>query len=114
MTLSNTPDCKLGPAEGTAMGILFSYCVRHDGGAAPNPFWGVCTLVICKPRIRRAAKVGDWVVGTGSRRSPVGDLSGAVVCAMRVGRKLTMAEYDAWVAAECTDKTPDPDHLDHR
>ncbi|MBU2547361.1 MAG: hypothetical protein KKB20_03030 [Proteobacteria bacterium] len=32
------------------------------GGAAPNPFRGVCILVIRKPGIRRAAEVGDWIV----------------------------------------------------
>jgi hypothetical protein len=96
------------------MGALFSYCVRYDGGAAPNPFWGVCTLVICKPRIRRAAGVGDWIVGTGSRRSPAGDLSGAVVYAMRVGRKLSMPQYDEWAAADCPGKISDPGHADRR
>jgi len=96
------------------MGELFSYCVRYDGGAAPNPFWGVCTLVICKPRIRHTAQPGDWVVGTGSCRSPVGDLSGAVVYAMQVGQKVTMAKYDDWAAAECPGKRPDPAHPDPR
>ena len=43
---------------------LFSYVLRYDDGAAPNPFWGTCTLAICKPAIRRKANLGDWVVGT--------------------------------------------------
>ena len=60
---------------------LYSYCLKHDRGAAPNPFWGVCTLVICKPVIRRTADVGDWVVGFGSKNSPIGDVSGKVVYA---------------------------------
>jgi hypothetical protein len=34
---------------------LFSYTVRVDDGAAPNPFRGLCTLAICKPAIRRGA-----------------------------------------------------------
>ena len=38
---------------------LFTYVLAHDNGAAPNPFGGVCTLVICKPQIRRSAKEGD-------------------------------------------------------
>jgi hypothetical protein len=96
------------------MTTLYSYCVRDDSGVASNPFWGICTLVICKPRIRRTAQVGDWVVGTGSRRSPVGDLSGAVVYAMRVGRKMSMPEYDKWAAAECSGKIPDLSHEDRR
>ena len=62
--------------------VLFTYVVLHDTGAAPNPFWGTCTLVICKPRIRRAAQVGDWVVGTGSAESPIGDRRKHVVYAM--------------------------------
>lgn len=45
---------------------LFSYCIPVDDGAAPNPFWGVCTLTICKSKIRRVAEIGDWVVGVGS------------------------------------------------
>ena len=36
---------------------LFTYCILVDDGAAPNLFWGVCTLAICKPAIRRAAQV---------------------------------------------------------
>lgn len=45
-------------SEGTMSPTLFSYCIPYDDGAAPNPFWGLCTLAICKPRIRRAAKEG--------------------------------------------------------
>jgi Nucleotide modification associated domain 2 len=75
---------------------LFSYVVRDDAGSAPNPYWGVCTLVICKPRIRRAAQVGDWVVGTGSARSPIGNIKERVVYVMRVTDKMTLREYDAW------------------
>ena len=41
---------------------LFSYVVRSDGGFAPNPFFGYCTLATCKPRIRKGALVGDWIV----------------------------------------------------
>ncbi|HZY83495.1 MAG TPA: hypothetical protein VFE78_01580 [Gemmataceae bacterium] len=93
---------------------LFSYRVRRDKGAAPNPFWGPCTLVICKPQIRRAATVGDWVVSTGSANSPVGDLSAHLVYAMRVSRKLTMREYGLFAREHCPGKIPDwsnPDPL---
>lgn len=38
---------------------LFSYCIRFDDEAAPNPFWSFCVLTICKPVIRRVAKMGD-------------------------------------------------------
>lgn len=90
---------------------LYSYCIPYDDGAAPNPFWGVCTLVICKPDIRRTARVGDWVVGTGSKHARLGDgstrdLSGQVVYAMKVTQKMTMSAYDAHTKVALPKKIP--------
>jgi hypothetical protein len=73
---------------------LFTYTIRVDDGAAPNPFGGLCTLTICKPGIRRNAQVDDWIAGFGSKHAPSGDLSGRLVYAMRVTRVLSMEEYD--------------------
>ncbi len=108
-----SPDVEGCPLRGGEHVGLFSYRVRFDHGSAPNPFWGVCTLVICKPRVRRRARVGDWVVGTGSAHTPAGDLSGAVVYAMQVTRTLSRAGYDAW-SARHPRKRPDPSHPDPR
>jgi hypothetical protein len=55
---------------------LFSYPIPIDDGAAPNPFHRMCSLVICKPAIRRLAERADWIAGLGSRNAPSGDLSG--------------------------------------
>jgi hypothetical protein len=93
---------------------LYSYCIPYDDGAAPNPYWGVCTLVICKPVIRRSATVGDWIVGTGSTRSPIGDIGGCVVYAMQVTDKMTMAKYDAYTATKLPGKVPNWHHHDVR
>ena len=100
--------------EGTMSPKLFSYCIPYDDGAAPNPFWGRCTLAICKPRIRGAAKKDDWVVGTGSVNSPIGDISGMVVYAMRVTKKMTMKEYDQFTQSEFPDKIPVMNSADRR
>lgn len=81
--------------------------MRDDAGSAPNPFWGICTLVICKPKVRRAAQVGDWVVGTGSSRSPKGNIRGRVVYAMQITDKMTMRDYDDWAQEERPEKIPD-------
>jgi len=89
------------------MPTLFTYCIPSDKGAAPNPFWGVCTLVICKPVIRRVAQVGDWIVGTGSVDSPIGNASGKVVYAMQVSQKMTIEEYDKYVKKHIPQKKPD-------
>lgn len=45
---------------------LHSYVIEHDMGFAPNPFHGWCSLAACKPIIRSTAKVGDFVMGTGT------------------------------------------------
>ena len=78
---------------------LYSYVVAIDDGAAPNPFGGVCTLAICKPTIRKGAVVGDWILGTGSKRTKLKDgftynLGSHVVYAMRVTGKVNFAKYE--------------------
>jgi hypothetical protein len=85
---------------------LYSYCLRYDDGAAPNPYHGVCTLAICKPAIRRVAKPGDWIVGLGGSHSPIGDISGYVVYAMQVTKRLSLREYDSFCRHHLRGKIP--------
>lgn len=96
------------------MPTLYTYCIPVDDGAAPNPFWGLCTLAICKPAIRRRAKKGDWIVGTGSKHSPIGNIENKIVYAMRVSEVLTLEEYDRWTKEHLAQKIPDPKHKDWR
>ena len=73
-------------------GNLFTYIVARDFGFAPNPFHGVCTLATCKPGIRRAAELGDVVLGkasTSGGKHPVGH----VVYAVRICETTTFDEY---------------------
>lgn len=93
---------------------LFSYCIPHDHGAAPNPFWGVCTLTICKPEIRRVAQVGDWVVGVGSVNVGGKDYSGKLVYAMKVTKVLSLAEYDEYCRERKPKKIPNLQSLNYR
>ncbi len=69
---------------------LYSYVVARDYGFAPNPFFGVCTLATCKPKIRESAQVDDWIVGTGSKSY---GLYGKLVYVMKVAEILTYDEY---------------------
>lgn len=69
---------------------LFSYVVVSDGGFAPNPFFGYCTLATCKPNIRSVAQVGDWIVGTGSAAVGRG---GHLVYAMHVTDEIDTRSY---------------------
>jgi len=69
---------------------VFSYVVEHDLGFAPNPFHGVCTLACCKPKIRKKAEVGDFILGTGATRP---GLLGNLTYWMRVDEILTFDDY---------------------
>ncbi len=85
---------------------LFTYTVRVDDGAAPNPFRGMCSLAICKPAIRRVAEPNDWIVGLGSVSAPSGNLSSHVVYAMRVEQVLTLQQYDEMAQAHWPHRIP--------
>ena len=67
---------------------LYSYIVAYDDGFAPNPFRGVCTLACCKPKIRKGAKKGDYIVGIGRKSS-----GNRVVFAMKVEETLVHDDY---------------------
>ena len=79
---------------------LYSYIVANDGGFAPNPFHGFCTLACCKPRIRKYAQQGDYVVGIGPKR-----LGNHVVYAMRVTEVMDFDDY--WHDERFRIKQPD-------
>ena len=80
---------------------LFSYVVARDYGFAPNPFFGRCTLATCKPAVRKAACIGDWVIGTGSKER---QRQGHLVYAMRITGTVTFDEY--WRGAQFECKKP--------
>jgi hypothetical protein len=79
-----------GSAIAKEMVKLYSYVVKNDTGFAPNPFWGFCTVACCKPKVRLAASVEDWVIGTGSRRNVGND---KLIYAMKVTEKLSFDDY---------------------
>jgi hypothetical protein len=81
---------------------LYSYKVVHDIGFAPNPFHGVCTLTTCKPKVRKGASPGDWIVGVGSCAQKT---YGRLVYAMEVDEKLTFDDY--WNDPRFQCKKPD-------
>ena len=80
---------------------LYSYVMVRDYGFAPNPFYGFCTLATCKPQVRKSATIGDWVVGTGSKRK---GRNGCIIYAMRVCETMTFEQY--WHDPRFRDKRP--------
>jgi hypothetical protein len=69
---------------------VFSYVIEHDLGFAPNPFHGFCTLACCKPKIRKKAKLGDYILGIGSVKPK---LQGHITYWMRVDEIVTFDQY---------------------
>jgi hypothetical protein len=67
---------------------VYLYILAVDGGFAPNPFFGWCTLACCKPAIRRRAKPGDWVVGLTPKAG-----GHRLAYAMKVDESLAFKEY---------------------
>lgn len=80
---------------------IYSYVIEHDLGFAPNPFHGACTLACCKPIIRKFAKLGDYILGTGAARP---NLTGYLTYWMRVDEILTLDAY--WVDRRFRRKKP--------
>jgi hypothetical protein len=85
------------------MTTLFSYIIVHDSGFAPNPYGGFLTLATCKPKIRRAAAKGDWLLGTGSVRNVGSD---RVIYAANICRTISLEQYGLEAKYEC--KRPGP------
>lgn len=80
---------------------VYLYVVARDFGFAPNPFHGTCTLATCKPRIRSAAKIGDWIVGLGGSELKA---TGRCIYFMQVTGTLSFNEY--WLSPKFRCKRP--------
>lgn len=80
---------------------VHSYVIEHDLGFAPNPFHRVCTLACCKPRIRKYAKLGELIIGTGATKP---QKRGHLAYWMKVDEIITFDEY--WERPEFRAKRP--------
>ncbi|PYG53014.1 hypothetical protein [Rhizobium sp. UGM030330-04] len=70
---------------------LNAYTITRDFGFAPNPFHGLCTLATCKPRIRKSAKVDDWIMGIGGRK--LRGVYRKCILLMKVSEKVSFQDY---------------------
>lgn len=89
--------------------VVYSYLIKHDFGLAPNPFGEYCTLAVCKPKIRKSnnLKIGDWVIGTGSKaleKTTRRILVNKLIYAMEVCEVITLQDY--WNDARFQYKKP--------
>jgi hypothetical protein len=83
------------------MPSVFVYVIDRDFGFAPNPFHGYCTLATCKPRIRKTAQIGDWVIGMGGSRL---NATGHCLFAMQITAAISFDEY--WTNPIYNEKKP--------
>ncbi len=74
------------------MSKIWRYSLVDDNGMAPCAHGGVLTLTCCKPKIRKIAEVGDWVIGFVSRRVAKG--SPTVSWVGRVSQILPLGDYE--------------------
>jgi hypothetical protein len=69
---------------------LISYVVASDTGLAPNITEDFCTLAVCKPVIRRVARIEeDWILGFSTPNHGRNRL----IYAMQVEEKLPFEDY---------------------
>lgn len=59
----------------------------------PNSNHGLCTLATCKPKIRKSAKVGDWIMGIGGAN--LKSVESKCTFLMKVSEKVSFQDY--WV-----------------
>jgi hypothetical protein len=77
---------------------LYSYIVSHDTGFSPNPFWGMCTLACCKPRIRQSVlkhlqdnpDEHNWIIGLSPKNYELGN---DIIYIMQVDGAMTFPDY---------------------
>ena len=91
---------------------IHTYVIATDAGSAPNYDPPAVTLAVCKPRLRRKAKLGEIVLAfAGSLINP--SSSQSVVWAGRVSEVLTLADYwnDVRFGAKKPGRTSVPDNF---
>ena len=74
---------------------IYRYVVTHDHGYAPCVDNNLLSLCICKPKIRKFAEIGDWLIGFTSvaiSKSLLVDMNSVIYIAQVTG-KVSMEEY---------------------
>lgn len=70
---------------------IFIYKLTADNGGAPCIKNDLLSLAICKPRIRKSAKKGDWIIGMGGKS--VSDLKDRLIYIAEVTEVVDGGKY---------------------
>ena len=65
--------------------------MTNDSGCAPNPYYGFCSLALCKNLIRKHAKINDYIIGFGSKT--LGSFN-KIIYIMKVTDKMSYDNYN--------------------
>ena len=80
--------------EMTSLFDLITYIIAIDNGGAPNVENGVLTMAICKPIIRRCARIGDYLVGIGGEALKLGSrTTKQIIFIAKITGIMAMKEY---------------------
>ena len=103
---------------------LFVYRIVTDAGTAPHISDGYLTLTICKPKIRKAAKNGDYVLSLVAQSNNAmktlkkskgvtnEDKHFLAAYLFRVGDVVPMEKYDEWCGAHAPHKLCTAEHFE--
>jgi hypothetical protein len=88
---------------------LFVYRIVTDAGAAPHISNGYLTLTLCKPQIRRTAKVGDYVLSLVALQhmhltGKGDDRFYKAAYLFKITETVNMLEYEEWCSSHAPDK----------
>jgi len=92
---------------------LYTYRLATDTGIAPHISDGILTLTLCKPAIRKGAKVGDYVLAlvakglrtpTQKRENIATGYKFRAAYLFRVDQVIQMESYMAWCSVHAKDK----------
>lgn len=72
--------------------MIYSYKLTCDNGSAPCVDKGLLSLTICKPMIRKNCKIGDYILGIGSKSMQLGNKHKIIFIA-KITQKITMMKY---------------------
>ena len=65
--------------------------MTNDSACAPNPYYGFCSLALCKNLIRKHAKINDYIIGFGSKT--MGSFN-KIIYIMKVTNKISYDDYN--------------------
>jgi len=72
--------------------MIYSYLLVTDNGSAPCVQQNILSLAICKPRIRKSAKVGDYIIAFSSKSMKISQ-NAKIIYIAKITNKLKLNKY---------------------